>query len=168
MTRQPDSTILDIERALLATLMLRPGDCYRVNVAAECFVSEQHGDLYATIQSLSSDAKPIDPVSLADHFEQQDRKPMANLAMTIGNEGLITPVPDAFAHRIRGMRKLVARADVTCGIDARIGRLKPVVHFHPGFVVLDPDGLQPQAMDIRRAADAHQNLIDRHVILLPV
>lgn len=101
MTRKPDSTILDIERALLATLMLRPGDCYRVNVAAECFASEQHGDLYATIQSLSSDAKPIDPVSLADHFEQQDRKPMANLAMTIGNEGLITPVPDAFAYRIR-------------------------------------------------------------------
>lgn len=94
------STILEIERSLLATLMLRPGDCHRVDVASEYFSSEQHADLYEAIRSLSAEAKPIDPVSMADHFDQTGRKAMSNIAMAIGCEAMTTAVPDAFAHRI--------------------------------------------------------------------
>ena len=94
------STILEIERSLLATYMLRPGDCHRADVAPDYFSSEQHADLYAAIRSLSGESKPVDPLSMADHFDQLGKKSLANMAMTIGSESLITAVPEAFAHRI--------------------------------------------------------------------
>jgi len=100
MSNQKDSTILEIERALLATLMLRPGDCHRVEVSADYFVSEPHAEIFSAIRSLSAEAKPHDPVSLLDYFEQAGHKSLANLALTIGNEGMVTAVPQAFAHRI--------------------------------------------------------------------
>ncbi|MFC4526383.1 AAA family ATPase [Dyella halodurans] len=100
MSKPHDSTILDIERTLLATLMLRPGDCFRVNVSPEYFVSELHADLFAAIRSLSSEGKPADPVSIADHFEQQGRRELGALAVTVAHEALLTAVPDAFAHRV--------------------------------------------------------------------
>ena len=100
MTRKPDSTILEIERTVLASMMLRPGDCHRVNLGAECFMSEQHADIFGTIQSLGAENKPVDPISIADFFEQQGRKGLAGLAVTIANEAMITPVPEAYAHRV--------------------------------------------------------------------
>ncbi len=100
MNHNHESTILEIERTLLATMMLRPGDCHRVEVSAEYFVSEQHADLYAAIRTLSSEARPYDPVSLLDYFEQAGRKPLGNLALSIANDSLTTAIPQAFAHRI--------------------------------------------------------------------
>ena len=68
MSRKPDSTILEIERTVLASMMLRPGDCHRVNLGAECFMSEQHADIFTAIQSLGAENKPVDPISIADFF----------------------------------------------------------------------------------------------------
>ncbi|HXS04835.1 MAG TPA: DnaB-like helicase C-terminal domain-containing protein [Rhodanobacter sp.] len=94
------STLLEIERSLLATLMLRPSDCHRVQISAEYFAGETHADVYAAIQSQLADAKPFDPVTLADLFQQAGRKALANLVMEIGSDALITAVPEAFAHRV--------------------------------------------------------------------
>lgn len=95
-----EPTILEIERALLATLMLRPGDCHRVDLSSEYFLSEQHSDLYATIRGFIADAKPFDPVTLLDHFEQVGKPSLGHLAVSIGNSGLLTASPEAFAHRV--------------------------------------------------------------------
>lgn len=100
MSRQKDQTITDIERALLATLMLRPGDCHKVEVRADHFLSEVHADLYTAISTLASDSKPTDPVTVSDYFEQAGRQSIANLALDIGNSGLITPMPQVFAYRV--------------------------------------------------------------------
>jgi replicative DNA helicase len=95
-----NSTLLEIERSLLATLMLRPSDCHRVQVDAGYFVSETHADVYTEIQSQLADAKPFDPVTLADVFDQQGRENLAQLVMEIGSQAMVTAVPEAFAHRI--------------------------------------------------------------------
>src|SRR5690348_8161293 len=95
-----DNTILEIERALLATLMLRPGDCHRVELAPEHFTSEQHADIFATIRLLTGEAKPADPLSVSDYLEQQGRRPLGTLAVDIADQSLTTAVPEAFAHRV--------------------------------------------------------------------
>ena len=100
MKKSNDSTILEIERALLATLMLRPGDCHRVDISPEHFASEQHADILATIRALTGEAKPADPLSVSDYLEQQGRRSLGVLAVSIANESLTTAVPEAFAHRV--------------------------------------------------------------------
>lgn len=95
-----DSTVLEIERTLLATLMLRPGDCHRVVVDAEHFVSERHADIFATIRQLTADSKPADPVSVMDYLEQRGNRALGHLAVEIGNEALVTAIPEAFSHRV--------------------------------------------------------------------
>jgi replicative DNA helicase len=95
-----DNTILEIERALLATLMLRPGDCHRVELAPEHFTSEQHADIFATIRLLTGEAKPADPLSVSDYLEQQGRRQLGTLAVDIADQALTTAVPEAFAHRV--------------------------------------------------------------------
>lgn len=99
MTKR-DATILDFERSLLATLMLRPGDCYRVHIEPDHFSSEQHADIYRVIRELAAASQPVDPVTVCDHLEQHGRKALGDLAMTIGNEAMVTPVPEVFAHRV--------------------------------------------------------------------
>lgn len=97
---QRDPTILDFERSLLATLMLRPGDCYRVQIDAEHFSSEQHADIYRMIREQAGASQAVDPVTICDQFEQAGRKALGDLAMDIGNSGMVTAVPESFAHRI--------------------------------------------------------------------
>lgn len=99
MTHRPD-TILEIERTVLATLMLRPGDCHRVELNPEHFASEVHGDLYRAIRSLLGESRPADPVSVADYLEQQGDRALANLAVEVANTANITPVPEPYAHRV--------------------------------------------------------------------
>jgi replicative DNA helicase len=99
VTRPKDQSITDIERTLLATLMHRPGDCHRVNLSAEHFLSEQHADLFAAIRERSSESKPVDAVSMADYFEQHNRRMMVEL-VTSCCDVIPTAVPEAFAHRV--------------------------------------------------------------------
>jgi len=100
VSRAKDQTITETERALLATLMLRPGDCHKVDMRAEYFLTENHADIYTAIATLSSASRPADPVSVADYFEREGRNAMASLVYDIGNSGLLTPVPQAFAFRV--------------------------------------------------------------------
>lgn len=100
MTRQKDQSIIETERALLATLMLRPGDCHKVEINPDHFLLETHADLLSAMNALAGDSKPFDPVSMNEHFERQGMKAMAALAMDIANNGLQTAVPQAFAFRV--------------------------------------------------------------------
>lgn len=100
MSQKPESAIVDIERTLLATLMLRPGDCHRVTVTADAFMVEAHADIYAVIHGLAGENRPTDPVTVSDCFEQRGNRGLAQLAMTIGNDAMVTAVPEAFAHRV--------------------------------------------------------------------
>ena len=95
-----DPTILELERSLLATLMLRPGDCYRVQIDPEHFSSEQHADIYRVIREQAAVSQPVDPVTVCDQLEQQGRKALGDLALSIGSDAMVTAVPEAFAHRV--------------------------------------------------------------------
>lgn len=95
-----DETILDIERIVLAALMLRPADCHRFELCAEHFVSEQHADLFATVQQLHAESKPVDPVSVADQCEQDGRAALGHLAVDIGGNAYLSAVPEFYAHRV--------------------------------------------------------------------
>lgn len=100
MSRQKDQSIIETERSLLATLMLRPGDCHKVDIKAEHFHLEHHADLFNNITALASESKPFDPVSLNEHFERRGVMSLANLALDIASNALVTAVPQAFAFRV--------------------------------------------------------------------
>lgn len=99
MTRAINETLLDYERGLLATMMLRPADCWRVDVQPTHLLSEQHGEILFAIRSLSADSQPVDPVTVADHFEQAGKRDLSNLALKVSG-ALTTAMPEAYSHRI--------------------------------------------------------------------
>lgn len=110
MTRAKDDTTLEFERTLLATMMLRPADCWRVEVQPEHLVSEQHAEILTAIRSMSQDSMPVDPVTVCDHFEQAGKRGLGNLALTIGGQTITTATPEAYGHRIiAGYRQRKAR-----------------------------------------------------------
>lgn len=116
MTRHKDETTLDFERTLLATMMLRPADCWRVDVQPEHFVSEQHGEVLAAIRTMSQESQPVDPVTVCDYFEKAGRRALGNLALTIGADSVTTAAPEAYAARIiSGWRQRKAR-DIGAGL----------------------------------------------------
>jgi len=109
MSRAQNQTALDFERSLLATMMLRPADCWRVDVQTEHFVSEQNGEILEAIRSLSQDSKPVDPVSVCDYFEGIGKRQLGTLALNAANAPT-TSQPDAYSHRIiTGWRQRRAR-----------------------------------------------------------
>lgn len=99
MTRAINETLLDYERGLLATMMLRPADCWRVDVQPIHLLSEQHGEILFAIRSLSADSQPVDPVTVADHFEQAGKRDLSSLALKV-SDALTTAMPEAYSHRI--------------------------------------------------------------------
>lgn len=105
-----DKTILEFERTLIATMINRPADCWRVDVLPEHFVSEQHGEIVAAIREQTADSQPVDAVTLCDVFERGDRRALARLVMDIAANGTTTAVPDAYGQRIvAGWRQRMAR-----------------------------------------------------------
>src|SRR5690348_4082957 len=123
---------LESERVLLATLMLRPGDCWGAEVEPQHMASEQHGEILAAIRSLSADSQPCDPVSVADHFGKLKRPELGTLALQMASAAITTTQPKAYADRIRGAwRMRQARAIASTlreasnenAIDAAIERL---------------------------------------------
>ena len=93
--------IADTERDLLATLMLRPGDCWGTELEPEHFASEQHADLFRRIRDLAADSQPCDPVSVADSFERDGKRALGVLAVTIARDAMTTTQPVVFADRLR-------------------------------------------------------------------
>lgn len=100
MTKRNDPTILEVERTLLATMMLNPGACHRVVISPEYFLADAHADLCREVQSRLGEGKPFDPVTLADAFAQDGRHALGNLALTVSSDAMLTAVPEAFAHRV--------------------------------------------------------------------
>lgn len=125
-------TIPQFERTLLATMMLRPADCWRVDVLPQHFLVENHGEILGKLRELSADSQPVDPVSVCDAFQREGRKALANLAMAIGSDAPTTAVPDAYAGRIIAAwrqreaasigRELTQSTDPTI-VDSAIARL---------------------------------------------
>lgn len=100
MKAEHEQSILESERALLATMMLKPSECHRVQVMPEYFISEQHEELCRAIQSEAASASPVDPVSIYDYFLGAGKPSIGSLAVGIGNSGYLTASPEVFAHRI--------------------------------------------------------------------
>lgn len=95
-----DKTILEFERTLLATMMLRPGDCWSIDVQSEHMASEQHAEILTAIRSLAADSQPVDPVTVADLFEKAQRPALGRLALSISSDSQTTAAPAAYAARI--------------------------------------------------------------------
>lgn len=101
MTDQSQDSIFEIERMLLAAMMLRPGDCWRIDVEPKHFAIEQHGDILGVIRSRSIDALPVDPSSVMDHFERIGHRETGQLALEIaGGTAFITSIPEPYARRV--------------------------------------------------------------------
>lgn len=95
-----NETIPQFERTLLATMMLRPADCWRVDVQPMHFSSEQHGAVLAMIRELSAESKPVDAVTVMDEFDRSGKRALGLLALNIASEATITAVPEAYSARI--------------------------------------------------------------------
>lgn len=100
------SADVESERTLLATMMLRPGDCWGIDIDARHFVVESHGEILDAMRALESDSQPSDPVSVADYLTSRKRPEIATLALRIASDALPTTMPAAFADRIRGAWRL--------------------------------------------------------------
>lgn len=90
---------LDFERTLLATMMLSPADCWRITISPDHFASEQHAEILRTVQARAAASEPIDPVSVADAFEQQGKRALSRLTLQVAN-CVTTATPEAYAARI--------------------------------------------------------------------
>ena len=58
-------SVYHVERQVLLTAMDRPSSLADMPLLAKHFASEQHAELWETIQALANDSRPIDPVSIA-------------------------------------------------------------------------------------------------------
>lgn len=110
MSSQRNENMLDFERSLLATMMLRPADCWRVDVSPIHLMSEQHAEILTAIRDLSGASQSCDPLSVCDHFGNMGKPHLGTLALQI-SAGMNTAVPEAYAARIvAGWRQRAAKA----------------------------------------------------------
>jgi replicative DNA helicase len=95
-----NDSVLELERTLLSTMMRAPGECWRVTAGPEHMATEQHADILAAIRERSSERLPVDPLSIADHFQQHLRPEMGHLVVDIAHRYEPTPVPEPYSLRI--------------------------------------------------------------------
>jgi hypothetical protein len=68
-------------------------------------------------------------------------------------------------HGISGVRELETRADITGGVDVRVGGLQPVVDGNPvPLVMAHADLVEIEAPHVGHPAGADQDLIDDHLL----
>ena len=79
-----DNTLVHVERQVLFTAMHRASSLPDMPLLPKHFANEQHADLWELVQSLAQDAKPFDPVSVAEVAEREGRKALSNLALALG------------------------------------------------------------------------------------
>ena len=99
MSQQRNENMLDFERGLIATMMLSPAECWRVDVNPGHFVSEQHASILTAIRDLSGASKSCDPLSVCDYLGESGKPGLGTLALQIA-AGMSTAVPEAYAQRI--------------------------------------------------------------------
>jgi len=122
---------LESERTLLATMMLRPSECWGVEIEPRHFSADNHAELAEAIASELAASNPVDPVSLADSLSSRKRKDLVALALALGNEPT-TAVPQMFARRIvaawrmreaRVIANTLARSESSTAVDEAIASL---------------------------------------------
>jgi replicative DNA helicase len=71
-TRIPPQS-LDSEKAVLGSIMLRPGALHEINdiVTADSFYASKHGQIYTTMLELSSKGEPIDILSVTHKLTEK-------------------------------------------------------------------------------------------------
>lgn len=94
------NSLHEIERTLLATMMMQPGQCWGVNIKPKHFASEHHSEICEMVLRLASDSSPVDPVTVSDHFERDGKRSLATLAVEIASSAMVTSAADAYAQRI--------------------------------------------------------------------
>ncbi|GAP66816.1 DnaB domain protein helicase domain protein [Mizugakiibacter sediminis] len=100
------NAIHEVERALLATLMSRPGDCWGVDIAPEHFAVEQHADIFTEIRHLTGESQPADAVSVMEALSRAGRPELGTLALRIASDSMTTSQPVAYAQRIKAAWRL--------------------------------------------------------------
>lgn len=93
------SELFGSERMLLATMMMRPADCWTVVIEPEHFAIESHGEILRVIRDQSEESLPVDPITLMERFEREGRKELVQLVGDITNNAP-TAVPDVVGHSI--------------------------------------------------------------------
>ena len=93
------SELFGSERMLLATMMLRPADCWTAVIEPEHFAVEAHGEILRVIRDQSQESLPVDPITLMERFEREGRKELVQLVSDVTNNAA-TAVPDVVAHAI--------------------------------------------------------------------
>lgn len=91
---------VEMERAVLATAMLRPSSLHDLKLQAKHFADERHGEVWETIQSMSVDGKPIEAVAVMESLERQGRHAVASLALALASEEHPVTKPGYYAGRI--------------------------------------------------------------------
>jgi replicative DNA helicase len=79
-----DQSLVHVERQVLFTAMQRASSLPDMPLLPKHFANEQHADLWELVQGLAQDAKPFDPVSVAEFAERTGRRSLMELAMSIG------------------------------------------------------------------------------------
>lgn len=91
-----DQTLFHVERQVLQTAMSRPSSLAEMPLFPKHFAHEQHADLWQVIQGLSLEAKPFDPVSVAEAAEREGlSRGTCELAVAIAAAWEVVPATDA-------------------------------------------------------------------------
>ncbi len=89
------SDLIHVERQVLLTAMMRASSLPDMPLQSRHFASEQHADLWEIIHALAQDAKPFDPVSVADAADRAGRTGLMNLALSLASAPELYPSNDA-------------------------------------------------------------------------
>lgn len=91
-----DQTLFHVERQVLLTAMSRASSLPDMPLQAKHFASEQHAEIWGVIQTLALDAKPFDPVSVAEECERVGLgRSSWELVIGIANASELFPATDA-------------------------------------------------------------------------
>src|SRR5687767_10645316 len=101
---------LEFERTLLATMMLRPNDCWRCAMQRASDPGAQDGHEQSLLRALQPRSKRVHRLAVGDAFEAAGRKALGKLAVAMASEAVLPAVRDAYSQRIvAGLRQRQAR-----------------------------------------------------------
>ncbi|GAB2493165.1 replicative DNA helicase [Pseudoxanthomonas sangjuensis] len=89
-------SLYHVERQVLHTAMVRASSLPDMPLQTKHFANEQHAEIWSVIQSLAQEAKPFDPVSVADAAEREGlSRGTQTLVIEIAAAQEIIPARDA-------------------------------------------------------------------------
>lgn len=90
-----DNALIHVERQVIHTALMRASSLADMPLGPKHFSSEQHAEIWELIQSLALDAKPFDPVSVAEAADKEMRRSLCNLVLSIASAPELYPASDA-------------------------------------------------------------------------